>query len=95
MSTNYNLQILLLKNFIGKKIRKKALLKNLIVQNIIQKLCINDGIAGAFDWLYFTQISFENVTQEKIPNPTYSRRSPPSSLSNLTRTLIIIINRRK
>ena len=52
MSTNYNLQILLLKNFIGKKIRKKALLKNLIVQNIIQKLCINDGIAGAFDWLY-------------------------------------------
>ena len=33
---------------------------------------------------HFTQILFENVTQEKIDNPSYSRRSPPSSFSNLT-----------
>jgi len=26
--------------------------------------------------LHFTQISFQNVTQEKIPNPSYIRRSP-------------------
>ena len=25
---------------------------------------------------HFTQVSFENVTQEKIPNPSYSGRSP-------------------
>jgi len=25
---------------------------------------------------HFTQTSFENVTQEKIHNPSYSRRSP-------------------
>ena len=42
--------------------------------------------------LHFTQISFENVTQEKIPNPSYSRRAPPSSLSNLTRTLTLILS---
>ena len=29
--------------------------------------------------LHFTQILFENVTQEKIHNPSYSRRSPPSA----------------
>ena len=31
-------------------------------------------------------------TQEKIPNPSYSRRSPPSSFSNLTRTLTLILS---
>ena len=34
--------------------------------------------------LHFTQISFENVTQEKLHNPSYSHRSPPSFLRNLT-----------
>ena len=31
--------------------------------------------------LHFTQISFENVTQEKTRNPSYSGRSPPSFFS--------------
>jgi len=35
---------------------------------------------------HFTQILIENVIQEKIPNPSYSRRSPPSSFSNLKKT---------
>mgnify|MGYP006944993832 CR=1 FL=1 len=42
--------------------------------------------------LHFTQILFENVTQAKIPSPSYSRRSPPSSFSDLTRTLTLILS---
>ena len=38
--------------------------------------------------LHFTQISFENVTQEKIHNPSSSRRSPRSSFSSLARCTI-------
>ena len=38
--------------------------------------------------LHFTQISFKNATQEKIHNPSYSRRSPQSFFSNLRLTLI-------
>ena len=34
------------------------------------------------------------LRKEKIPNPSYSRRSPPSSLSNLTRTLTLILSGR-
>ena len=42
--------------------------------------------------LHFTQIPFENVTQEKVHNLSYSRRSPKSSFSNLTRTLTLILS---
>ena len=40
----------------------------------------------------FTQISFENVTQEKVHNRSYSRRSPWSSFSYLTQTQTLILS---
>ena len=57
---------------------------------------IRFGIAGRSTGSMVTDfgITFSkeiSLTQEKFHNPSYSRRSPPSSVSNVTRTLTLIL----
>ena len=60
-----------------------------MVTNFVLGITFSHKILVKLRRPFGTALLFENVTQEKIPNPSYSRRSPPSSFTNLTLTLIL------